>query len=156
MATKDLYMGVFLILLSILAYIETLAYPMESAYFPRFIIILLLLLGGVVLVKEVFIIRKNREENSPEALPTTEGTVFWKTPAFRKVSMMIFSSLVYMAVMEQIGFFVTTLIYLPIMMKLLGIKKLRTIILSTGIVVFFIYVIFVSFLNVPFPDGMTF
>lgn len=156
MATKDLYLGIFLILLSILSYIETLSYPFESAYFPRFIIILLLLLGVAVLVREGILLRRTRAANSSDTPSTGKESGLWKTPAFRKVSLMVFSSLVYMVVMEQVGFFVTTLVYLPIMMKLLGIQKLRTILLSTGIVVLFIYLIFVSFLNVPFPDGITF
>ena len=154
MLTKDMWLGIFLILLAILAFWETLSYPVNSAYFPQFILVLLALLGVATLVKEFARVKKSKASLAQEELAAEEKVPFWKNRMVRRVAMMIFSSLVYMVVMNYVGFFVTTLIYLPVMMRLLGIQKLRTIFLSSGLVVFFIYMIFVAFLNVPFPDGI--
>ena len=154
MITKDLYLGGFLILLSILSYIETLSYPYESAYYPRFIIMLLAFLGVATVVTEIIKLKKTTDIKQAEKSSNDEKIAFWMMPRVRKVTMMIFGSLVYMVVMNYVGFFVTTSVYLPIMMRLLGIRKLKTVFLSTFVVVFVIYMIFVAFLNVPFPEGI--
>jgi len=154
MITKDLYLGGFLVLLSVLCYIESLSYPYQSAYFPRFIIALLAMLGLATVVKEIIKHKKATDNKQAKASSTDEKVAFWMMTSVRKVSMMIFSSLVYMVVMNYVGFFVTTSVYLPIMMRLLGIRRLRTLFLSTFVVVFVIYMIFVAFLNVPFPEGI--
>lgn len=154
MLTKDLYLGVFLVLLSLLAFIETLSYPINSAYFPRFIIVLIALLGAATILKELRPLLKNRQANQGGNLSEDDKVAFWRMPKVRKVTMMVFSSLVYMVTMTYVGFFVTTSVYLPIMMRLLGVRKPSTILLSTGIVVVSIYLIFGMFLSVPFPDGI--
>jgi len=154
MITKDLYLGGFLILLSVLSYIETLSYPYESAYYPRFIIMLLAILGVATVVTEIIKLKKATDIKQAEKSSKDEKIAFWMIPRVRKVTMMIFGSLVYMVVMNYVGFFVTTSVYLPVMMRLLGIRKLRTVFLSTFVVVFVIYMIFVAFLNVPFPEGI--
>lgn len=154
MLTKDLYLGIFLVLLSLLTFIETLSYPINSAYFPRFIIVLIALLGAATILKELRPLLKNRQANQKGDLSEDGKVGFWRMPSVRKVTMMIFSSLVYMVVMTYVGFFATTSVYLPVMMRLLGIRKLSTILLSTGIVVISIYLIFGMFLSVPFPDGI--
>ncbi len=154
MITKDFYLGVFLVLLSLLAYIETRSYPVNSAYFPRFILLIIALLGAATILKELKPLLKNGKVERGADLPEGGRVAFWHQPTVRKVSMMIFSSLAYMVIMGYVGFFVTTSIYLPVMMRLLGIRKPRTIWLSTGIVVISIYLIFGKFLSVPFPDGI--
>ncbi len=154
MITKDFYLGVFLVLLSLLAYIETRSYPVNSAYFPRFILLIIALLGAATILKELKPLLKNGKVERGADLPEGGRVAFWRLPTVRKVSMMIFSSLAYMVIMGYVGFFVTTSIYLPVMMRLLGIRKPRTIWLSTGIVVISIYLIFGKFLSVPFPDGI--
>ena len=154
MITKDLYLGGFLILLSVLCYIESLSYPYESAYFPRFIIMLLAILGVATVVKEIIKHKKSSDIKQSETSSRDEKIAFWMIPRVRKVALMIFSSLVYMVVMNYVGFFVTTSVYLPIMMRFLGIRKLKTLFLSTFVVVFVIYMLFVAFLNVPFPEGI--
>lgn len=152
--TKDLYLGGVLILLSVLCYIESLSYPYQSAYFPRFIILLLAFLGIAAVVKEIITYGKSIGREPDQSLSADEKIAVWRMPKVRKVAMMIFSSLAYMVVMNYVGFFVTTAAYLPVMMRLLGIRRLRTIFVSTFVVVFVIYMIFVAFLNVPFPEGI--
>ena len=151
MITKDIFLALFVILFSIAAYIVTLSYPYESAYFPRFIIVLLGFLGLILLIKEI--------RNRPSAVAATKGKVqdripFWHRSVFRKVASMIGSSLIYLIVLNHFGFFVSTLVYLPVMIWTLGVRKPKTIIFSTAFVVFFIFLIFQMFLRVPFPEGL--
>ena len=69
MITKDLYLGIFMILLSLLALIETRSYPVDSAYFPRFIILLIALLGVATILKELKQFLKNRKTNQSGPIP---------------------------------------------------------------------------------------
>jgi hypothetical protein len=147
-----MYLAVFIILFSIAAYMGASSYPHQSAYFPRFIIIFLAFLGCVMLAKEIR--GRTKRVDSKEADPKDTGVR--NREAFRKVSMMIVSSMIFLLALSKLGFFSVTLVYLPVMIWLLGIRKPSTIILSTGFVVFFIFLIFRVFLKVPFPEGLLF
>ena len=150
MLTKDAYLAIAVVVFSIAVLLSTLSYPYQSAYFPRFILILLGGLGCALFLKEI---RKKK--------PSTPGKdgdqpPLLQNPAFIKVSMMIVYSVVYLLLVDWVGFFSTTIVAIPIMIRLLGVKKPSTIIISTGVVVFFIYLIFDIFLKVPFPEGLLF
>ncbi len=150
MLTKDSYLALVIILFSIVVYLGSLSYPHESAYFPRFIIILLGVLGGALFVREL-------RNKSVSAVDKKNGsTSIFQNPAFFKVSLMIFSTVIYLLIMNWVGFFSVTIVYLPVMIRLMGVKKPSTIFISTGIVLFFILLIFRIFLKVPFPEGFLF
>ncbi len=156
MLTKDLYLALGIILFSIVSYIGSLPYPYNSAYFPRFIIFLIGFLGCVLLIKEI---RKNKQTHSAKnrgAANSGDGIPFFRQPAFFKVTVMIVASVIYLLVINWAGFFSSALVYMPIMMWVLGMRKIRTIITATLVVVFFIYLIFSIFLKVPFPEGILF
>lgn len=156
MLTKDLYLALMVILFSIVSYIIALPYPDNSAYFPRFIIILLGFLGCLILIKELRNIIKTRV-SEPKTRPEAGDSIpLFHRPAFIKVTLMIVSSSIYLLVINWVGFFASALVYLPIMMWVLGIRKVRTIITATLVIVFFIYLIFGMFLKVPFPEGVLF
>ena len=70
--------------------------------------------------------------------------------------MMIVASVIYLLVINWAGFFSSALVYMPIMMWVLGMRKIRTIITATLGVVFFISLRFNIFLKVPFPEGILF
>jgi hypothetical protein len=150
MLTKDTYLAIIIVLFSIAAYLATLSYPYQSAYFPRFILILLGALGCLLLVKAIKLKKSSASDEKGDQPP------FYQTHAFIKVSLMIIYSMVYLLVITWVGFFSTTIVAIPIMIWLLGVRKPSTIIFSTSIVVFFIYLIFRTFLKVPFPEGLLF
>ena len=150
MLTKDAYLAIFIILLSIVIYLGSLSYPNDSAYFPRFIIMLLGALGVVLLVKEI------RQKTESTTKKNESKTSVIQNQAVFKVSLMIFASIIYLLIMIRVGFFCTTVVYLPVMIWLMGVKKPLTIFSSTGIVLFFIFLIFRAFLKVPFPEGLLF
>lgn len=148
MLTKDAYLAIAIVVFSIAVLLSTLSYPYQSAYFPRFILVLLGGLGCALFVKEI----KKRKPQS--ARKDGDQPPVFQNPAFIKVSMMIVYSVVYLLAIDYVGFFTTTIVSIPIMIWLLGVKKPSTIIISTGVVVFFIYLIFDIFLKVPFPEGL--
>lgn len=152
MLTKDSYLAIVIVLSSIVIYLGSLSYPHESAYFPRFIIILLGFLGIVLFVREI-----RKKTDSGSAIHKKNGSIpFFQNQAFLKVSLMIFSSMIYLLVMNWAGFFSATIVYLPVMIWLMGVKKPSTIIISTVVVLLLIFLVFRAFLKVPFPEGLLF
>ncbi len=156
MLTKNLYLALMIILFSIVSYLISLPYPDKSAYFPRFLIVLLAIWGVLILVKEI---QKNIKAGASKPQTHAEAgdhIPFFRQPAYRKVALMTVASMVYLLVINWVGFFSTALVYIPVMIWALGVRKIRTIIASTLVVVFFIYLIFSVFLRVPFPEGLLF
>jgi len=156
MLTKDFFLSIAIVLFSIGVYLGSLPYPHESAYFPRFIIFLIGFLGCVLLIKEIWKNKQTHSTKNTAAANSGDGIPFFWQPAFLKVALMIVASVIYLLTINWAGFFSSALVYLPIIMWVLGIRKIRTIITATLVVVFFIYLIFNMFLKVPFPEGILF
>ncbi len=154
MGKRDLYAALILLAFSGLTYLEAYSYPQEAAYFPRTLIILLAVLSFVLLVKSIF--AGKREKVAGERPLGADAPPFWKKEVVRKVFLMVAVSVVYFLIMSSVGFYLTTLVYLPVMTWLLGFRKIKVIALSTVIVLFFIYLVFSAFLKVPIPEGIAF
>ncbi|MBW2146238.1 MAG: tripartite tricarboxylate transporter TctB family protein [Deltaproteobacteria bacterium] len=156
MRRKDVYAVIFVLAVCLLAYWEALSYPHESAYFPRIIIGLLALMTCILLGKLILAGIREKREGLQVPLEPGEKLPFWKQEVIRKVVIMLGGSIVYLLIMPSVGFFLTTLVYLPAMIRLLGVRKVRTIALSSFVVLFFIYLVFTNFLKVPLPEGIAF
>ncbi|MGI5962668.1 MAG: tripartite tricarboxylate transporter TctB family protein [Lawsonibacter sp.] len=64
--------------------------------------------------------------------------------------------LVYTLLLNVIGFFVTSAIFMLVMMVWMGYRKIPQMVLTTGIMLGFIYVLFVFQLKVVLPSGILF
>jgi putative tricarboxylic transport membrane protein len=154
MGRKDSYVAIFLLVFCGLAYWESYPYPHASAYFPHIIILLLAIMSGALWGKSIL---EGRKEKIPEDRTAgVEGPPFWKKEVFRKVILMIAVFIFYLLVMSSIGFYLTTFVYLPVMIWLLGVRKIKVIVFSTVFVLIFIYLVFSAFLKVPIPEGILF
>jgi hypothetical protein len=145
-----------LLVFSLLAYLEALSYPYRSSYFPRIIIILIGLMACTLLTKSIREWRKQKKAPLYQRPEKDEGLPIWKQEMARKVLLMTTGSIFYLAILNLLGFFATSIVYLPVMIWLLGFRKVKTIAISTFVVLVFIYLIFVTFLKVPLPEGMAF
>ena len=156
MLTKDFFLSIAIVLFSIGVYLGSLPYPDESAYFPRFIIFLIGFLGCVLLIKEIRKIKQTHSTKNRAAADSGDAIPFFRQPVFFKITLMIVASFLYILAIDWFGFFSSALVYLPIMTLVLGVRKIRTIVTATLVVIFFIYLIFSMFLKVPFPEGILF
>ena len=154
MVKKDFFLGIFLIAFSFIAYLATLSYPYQSAYFPRVIIVIIGLLGLFTAIRQWTKLKATMQGQRPEN--SAVSAPFWQQPLVRRVAMMMGSGIIFLILMSLLGFFVAGLIYLPVMIRLLGVRKITTIAISTLFVLLLIYSIFVAFLRVPFPEGIIF
>jgi putative tricarboxylic transport membrane protein len=157
MAKKDSYFALILLLISGLAFLETLSYPTQSAYFPRIIIAILAFFSAALFAKSFILSRKQQATGAP----AQEGTVqalpsLQQAEVVRKVLMMIFCTMAYLVLIGVIGYYVSSIVYLPVMMWLLGVRKIRTIVLSSGGIILLVYLVFSTFLRVPLPEGLAF
>lgn len=64
--------------------------------------------------------------------------------------------LVYAAVVSTLGFYLTSALFLPLAMLLLGARKPLTISLTSAGVLLFIYLVFAKLLEVPLPESTLF
>ena len=154
MRGKDSYVAIFLLFFCGLAYWVAYPYPHESAYFPRIIILLLAIMSCALWGKSI--LEGRREKVRRGRPPEAERLSLWKNEVTRKVIFMIAFSVIYLLVLSSVGFYLTTLAYLPVMIWFLGIRKIRVITLSTVLVLIFIYLVFSAFLKVPIPEGIAF
>jgi putative tricarboxylic transport membrane protein len=154
MGRKDSYVAIFLLVFCGLVYWESYRYPHASAYFPQIIILLLAIMSCALLGKSILEGRKKKIAGDRTA--GGKGPSFWKKEGVRKVILMIAVFIIYLLVMSSIGFYLTTFIYLPVMIWLLGVRKIKVIAFSTVFVLIFIYLVFSAFLKVPIPEGILF
>jgi hypothetical protein len=153
---NDTYAAAILLVFCGFVYGVASSYPYQSAYFPRIIIILLAILSFALLGKAFLARRRERAGKQQDYPKDTKKLALWKREVFRKVVLMVTGAMIFIGVMDFAGFYLTSLVYLPLMTWLLGVRKPRTIILSSFIVLFFVYLVFTAFLRVPLPEGIAF
>jgi putative tricarboxylic transport membrane protein len=154
MGRQDFYVAIFLLVFCGLAYGVSYPYPHASAYFPHIIILLLAIMSGALLGKSILEGRK--EKIAADRTTGVKGPSSWKKEGARKVILMLAVFILYLLVMSSVGFYLTTFIYLPVMIWLLGVRKIKVVVLSTFFVLIFIYLVFSAFLKVPIPEGILF
>ena len=66
----------------------------------------------------------------------------------------VFISIVYVAGLNFLGFLITSLVCIPAMMVILGVKSKKTIAIMTVVSVALLWLFFGLFLNVPLPEGI--
>lgn len=84
-------------------------------------------------------------KNNKVLLWIKKPALFWKTAIVTGV---------YALMLPYAGFFISSALYMIFLSWLLGLKKPLWVLVSTGGLLFFIYVVFVRFLTVPVPMGI--
>ena len=148
---KDLIPSVFLYLLSAYFWIKSYALPIESGKFPRMVAILLTVL---VTIHTIQILIKGFKEGKNAENKENHG----KDDEFilNRLLFSLGTSVIYVFVINIIGFLLATPIYLVSTMLLLGVNNKKNIAIATMISVALIYVGFKVLLNVPVPQGIIF
>jgi len=136
------------LILAVLLYRSTANYPVSvqgsTALYVRFLGMAL----GVFCSLELFLWFKNRGQAQSEKL--TIATVpmrFWG---------LFILLLIYSTALSYLGFYLSSVLFLPLAMLLLGAKKPLSISLTSIGVLLFIYLVFARLLEVPLPEGSLF
>ena len=115
--------------------------PPKAARYPEFVLALMLFLTILLAINTFIIKPKNVEEEDK-----------FKGNLFKQFFFVIAISVVYVILIDIIGFFVSTAIYLFVTMVALKSNVKWSIVVSILFPIF-LYLVFVSFLKVPVPRG---
>lgn len=115
--------------------------PPKAARYPEFVLSLMLFLTILLAINTFIIKPKNVEEEDK-----------FKGNLFKQFFFVIAISVVYVILIDIVGFFVSTAIYLFVTMVALKSNVKWSIVVSILFPIF-LYLVFVSFLKVPVPRG---
>ncbi len=136
------------LILAVLLYRSTASYPVSvqgsTALYVRFLGMAL----GVFCSLELFLWFKNRGQAQSEKLTIATVPIrFWG---------LFILLLIYSTALSYLGFYLSSVLFLPLAMLLLGAKKPLSISLTSIGVLLFIYLVFARLLEVPLPEGSLF
>ena len=144
MRKYDKFLTIGLFILEAFYFLLIKQLPPKAARYPYFVLGLMVFLTLLLAINTFIIKPKNTEENKEEDQ--------FKGNLYGQFFLVIALSAVYVILIDIIGFFVTTAIYLFVTMLALKSNIKWSIVVSILFPVF-LYLIFVSFLKVPVPKG---
>jgi len=141
-----LLLSAFLVL-AVLLYTSTASYPQSvqgsTANYVRFLAISLGILCAVELFLCIAKVGEGRENLNIAKVPFR----FWG---------LLTLLVIYSVVLEQLGFYIASALFLPAAMVVLGARSKMQICFTTAGVLGFVYLVFEKFLTVPLPERLLF
>ncbi|MGM0499311.1 MAG: tripartite tricarboxylate transporter TctB family protein [Bacillota bacterium] len=160
---RDRIVSVFMICLSALAYYGSRSFSDMAKIFPTYIIYVLAALSIMLLIKTLNKdnykhIEKEVDEETGEVKEVVEkaDVVTIDKEGKKRVLITIISTVFYIYIMNYLGFFVTTYLFMFILFNLLKIDNLMVKIFVPLFTSAFVFLIFRVFLTVPTPRGIFF
>ena len=144
MRKYDKFLTIGLFILEAFYFLLIKQLPPKAARYPYFVLGLMVFLTLLLAINTFIIKPKNAEED--------KGEDQLKGNLYGQFFLIMALSAVYVILIDIIGFFVTTAIYLFVTMVTLKSSIKWSIVVSILFPVF-LYLIFVSFLKVPVPKG---
>ena len=144
MRKYDKFLTIGLFILEAFYFLLIKQLPPKAARYPYFVLGLMAFLTLLLAINTFLIKPKNSEEDKEEDQ--------FKGNLYGQFFLIMALSAVYVILIDIIGFFVTTAIYLFVTMVTLKSSIKWSIVVSILFPVF-LYLIFVSFLKVPVPKG---
>ena len=144
MRKYDKFLTIGLFILEAFYFLLIKQLPPKAARYPYFVLGLMVFLTLLLAINTFIIKPKNAEEDKEEDQ--------FKGNLYGQFFLIMALSAVYVILIDIIGFFVTTAIYLFVTMVTLKSNIKWSIVVSILFPVF-LYLIFVSFLKVPVPKG---
>ena len=144
MRKYDKFLTIGLFILEAFYFLLIKQLPPKAARYPYFVLGLMVFLTLLLAINTFLIKPKNSEEDKEEDQ--------FKGNLYGQFFLIMALSAVYVILIDIIGFFVTTAIYLFVTMVALKSSVKWSIVVSILFPIF-LYLIFVSFLKVPVPKG---
>lgn len=140
----DIAVGIVSIIVGITAFVLAMPFPGRASLFPKLVSVLFCILGGGLVAVSFRKLVSGTESTKPVLSLET-----FKWPA-----LVFFFLGVYVLVMQNIGFYVTTPIMLVVSMRIMGIKSVKTIVFATIAMMLFVFLLFTVALGIPLPEGI--
>ena len=144
MRKYDKFLTIGLFILEAFYFILIKQLPAKAARYPYFVLGLMVFLTLLLAINTFIIKPKNAEEDKEEDQ--------FKGNLYGQFFLIMALSAVYVILIDIIGFFVTTAIYLFVTMVILK-SNIKWSIVVSIVFPIFLYLVFVSFLKVPVPRG---
>ena len=144
MRKYDRFLTIGLFILEAFYFLLIKQLPPKAARYPYFVLGLMVFLTLLLAINTFLIKPKNSEEDKEEDQ--------FKGNLYGQFFLIMALSAVYVILIDIIGFFVTTAIYLFVTMVALK-SSIKWSIVVSILFPIFLYLIFVSFLKVPVPKG---
>ncbi|WP_336011863.1 tripartite tricarboxylate transporter TctB family protein [Fusobacterium polymorphum] len=144
MRKYDKFLTIGLFILEAFYFLLIKQLPPKAARYPYFVLGLMVFLTLLLAINTFIIKPKNAEEDKEEDQ--------FKGNLYGQFFLIMALSAIYVILIDIIGFFITTAIYLFVTMVTLKSSIKWSIVVSILFPVF-LYLIFVSFLKVPVPKG---
>lgn len=150
MKRNDLIAGMVFIALGIFIFTQTYSYPsLEKGHpgpglFPNLLALLFMVFGGVLVV------RSRRSGPSFQSIAPPRGS---KVAGILNAGSVLGLIVLFVLVVDHLGFLITSALLLFLLMKKLGVSLLRSA-ASSILITLFIHLMFAKLLRVPLPPGM--
>lgn len=139
----DVILGTILMIFSGIFLYESFKLNKIAGEFPKIILTVLLILSALLTILGV------RKTIHPEF--TIKSDTLLNIKVIQSPLAVFAIIAVYIVLIKYIGFFIATLIFVPVYMLYYGMKNIRIILLTDIILNLFIYVLFVKVLHVMLP-----
>lgn len=126
---------------------------MGSGFWPILILSAAVILSAVLLISSLVGYLKAKRQASGEPSPSPEAAKGLRAQR-KKIALSSILLLLYIIVMPWIGFGLSTLLYVPAFILVLGERRRLVLILSPVLVTVFVILIFSRFIAIPFPKGV--
>jgi putative tricarboxylic transport membrane protein len=145
--TELLLLGLFLFIAMAL-YKSTASFPENvqgsTATYVRFLAVWF---GGLSLLEFVMCLKNSGPDKGKKLAIAENPLKFWA---------LLILMFVYAALLEPLGFYIASALFLPVTMVVLGTRSKLRIILTTACLLLFVYLIFALVLGVPLPESHLF
>lgn len=129
------------IVLSLGLYRVTMEFPRGANIFPQ------LALGSIIflsIIMGILDLKKKRQTSKPQ------NSGWWRPYIIFALTTLYIVSITYL------GFFVSTSIFVIIIMFYLGLRNLSSYVVTLTVIMVFYYLLFIKLLHVPLPQGLIF
>ncbi len=153
----DVWISAALIIFSVAFFSLTISFPKQSAVFPRFFLVGLLLFSLIILaggIRKTKLLKAADDKGNCGKLQGKEKNITFDELKNPLVGLAFI--IAYIALINILGFFVSTALFLASLMLKLKIKNYLLVALTTIGVTAFVYVLFVSQLKLIMPKGILF
>ncbi len=143
MKKYDKFLTIALFVIEVFYFYMIKQLPEKAARYPFFVLSILVVLTIILGIKSFLLNNKNSKEEDDGIFKNIEFVQFFEV---------IGISALYIFLIDIIGFFSITILYLLIIMLLLK-SSLKWSIFTSIVFSIFLYLVFVGFLKVPIPRG---
>jgi len=140
MQIKDQIVSIIIFILSMTGYLMARNFPAGPDIFPKSICIGMIVLSFFLMLFSTMGLSKGKKEDEKKY--------------YFQVLLVVIISLMYYFLIERVGYFVITPVYLAAVSYALKYRKIKIIIIYPIIVTAFLFLTFRVFLKVPLPMGL--